>query len=730
MAEVKLFDAIERLRYENSQYHTANFKEQESQTKNTETLNKTVGDLLSEFKDSRTEGRLDAEEARRDASKKSDTDTKPVPDSPDSPEFELKGILQTLAGIAAGFAGFVTGIAIGVGKIYVAILKTVGKVLKLDVAFKLIKDIGKLLNTKLLSVVKSVRGFVKAATLAFEINFPRITNAVLDFGTRLGKIGSSFTNNTGKAVKTLTSSFQNLKNAFLAGINGVQGVARSANGVFRQLNVIEKFFRSWGRITGQISDSAKIIIKTMSTNVLSPFKKLISGIKGLGQSTGALGKVLRGFFTAFKTIGRFIAFPLTIIMGIIDGFKGMMSGINRQEGQFNKLIGGVVGTITGVLKGLVALPLDLIKDLVSWVAGKLGFENFSKILDSFSFGEMFQMIGDRVADGLVKFVEGIVYNLKDLSTNLLKPFKDGFGFGALFEFMITLPHKIMAGIFDFIKTSVSSVLSIFGADETSKALDSFSFSKLLGNVIENIKTFFVNMFVLMKEKITGFFNGVGFYVEKIFDTFTEIFDYVINAPLNLMRKISSGLMNLFTKEDSAEKLDSFSFKDTFGKVVDWVFGLPGRLVDGLMEILSGTKIGDILNDAMSGAIDMVSQFNNWLKGLVAPYLTMIAQDDSWFGKLGQFVVPKEAFEWAGVNRETGTVSTPRLSTVTPINDNSRGDNLGKMSRENEQSSNSSAPIVISAPSQTNQTINNQSTAAIIDQNLPTRDRSWDEEMVF
>lgn len=665
MAEVKLFDAIERLRYENAQYHTANFIEQEKQTKNSESLNKTIGELLSEFKGARAEGRLDAEEARRDASKKSDvtaSDTVPVPERPDSPEFELTGILATLAGIATGFAGFVTGIAVGIGKIYGSILKSVGKALKLDVALLKVKEIGKVLNAKLLSVVKSVRGFIKAATLAFAVNFPRITNAVLEFGTRIGKLGTSFRDGFGKTTKLFSTSIQNIRNAFEAGTNGVRGLSRSANGTFRQLNVIEKFFRAWGRTTGQISDGAKAIGKVMDTKVLTPFKNLMTGIRSVGQSTSALGKSLRLVFAGFKTIGRFIAFPLTIIMGIIDGFKGLLRGAERQEGMFNKLLGGYIGAITGVLKGLVAMPLDLLKDGISWIAGKLGFENFEKMLDSFSFSEIFQFVGDNIADNFVRFFGEIGEVLSKSFNSIMEPFKNGFSFGALAEFAITLPSKISAGII-----------------------------------------------------------GLAF----------EAFE---------------ALFRLFGMNDAAKDLEEFSVTDKLNGLINYIFGLPGKLIDGIVSLFEGFNI----YDALSGIGDFVAAATDQLKKLI---LNILPDPDSLLAK----VIPDSIYEWAGTTspespkevtgpseeqpekRKSRSEMTAyerkmdrmnrteeRLSRSNSTPQTSRGQELTDKSKENALSKGVSVNVV-NAPTSQNVTNNSQSTAAIMDKNMPTvdyNDRTW------
>jgi len=84
---------------------------------------------------------------------------------------------------------------------------------------------------------------------------------------------------------------------------------------------------------------------------------------------------------------------VTIIMSVIDAVKGFMEGFS-EEG----ILGGITGAFEGVITGLVAVPLDLLKNLVSWIAEKLGFEGLSEKLDSFSFAEMFAKFFDFIQD--------------------------------------------------------------------------------------------------------------------------------------------------------------------------------------------------------------------------------------------------------------------------------------------------------------------------------------------
>jgi hypothetical protein len=91
---------------------------------------------------------------------------------------------------------------------------------------------------------------------------------------------------------------------------------------------------------------------------------------------------------------------------MIDAFNGFKEGFASSGGS---IIGGVLGAISGIYKGIIGMPLDLLKDLVSWIASKLGFENFSAILDSFSFTDMIGSLFNTITDSLL----GVFDAMKD-----------------------------------------------------------------------------------------------------------------------------------------------------------------------------------------------------------------------------------------------------------------------------------------------------------------------------
>lgn len=171
------------------------------------------------------------------------------------------------------------------------------------------------------------------------------------------------------------------------------------------------FIKSIGSKVGKIFSGKGIPIDKLLKPFIAMgdfFKNIGSKISGLFGKSGTFGKVFGIISKGFAPIAKFAAgfgsvlgklfLPITIIMGIVDTVTGFMDGFEA-----GGLLGGVMGAIKGLFNGLIMKPLDLLKDGISWIAGKLGFENFSEMLDGFSFEEMFSGL----VDGLESILRGV-----------------------------------------------------------------------------------------------------------------------------------------------------------------------------------------------------------------------------------------------------------------------------------------------------------------------------------
>lgn len=238
------------------------------------------------------------------------------------------GIFGLLAGTAALLTGFVTGFISQLTSPIFAALKNTKLFQKISGVFSTVGKFFTSIVTRLKAspLFKGIfTGIEKIAELVNKFKSSKLF-------TLLGKVFSIFGNSP--IIKTVTS------------VVGVAGEAFSVIG--ETFSSIFRFFKIGMKAGGGL---AKIILS-------------------IGKVAGPLLKVL--------------GWPLTIAMGIYSGIKGAIAGF--KEGG---LIGGLKGLLVGAFDGLIGSLLDSVKDGISWISGKLGFSEFSKFLDSFSFTDLY-----------------------------------------------------------------------------------------------------------------------------------------------------------------------------------------------------------------------------------------------------------------------------------------------------------------------------------------------------
>ena len=193
-----------------------------------------------------------------------------------------------------------------------------------------------------------------------------------------------------KGKGSITTYFQNL-------FKNMSNLLKNSR-IFRQAKIF--FNRTMPNFFKGIF--GKDILKNIKSGfkfVMQPFKMIGDIIKMFTSGTGGIGGALKTFKSTFSaitkfagTIGRILGrlfLPLTFIMTAFDTIMGAIDGFKGTDGNIvQKILGGLGGAIKGFMK-LVTVPLDLVKSLISWIAGKFGFTEFEKLLDSFSFTELF-----------------------------------------------------------------------------------------------------------------------------------------------------------------------------------------------------------------------------------------------------------------------------------------------------------------------------------------------------
>tara|TARA_R100000734_G_C3318928_1_gene113796 strand:+ start:3051 stop:4490 length:1440 start_codon:yes stop_codon:yes gene_type:complete len=153
---------------------------------------------------------------------------------------------------------------------------------------------------------------------------------------------------------------------------------------------------------------ANILTRIFNT-ITRPFNLIMDGIKSAVT-------IVDNFMPILKTIGGVLGrlfFPFTVIMTIFDTVKEAIAGF--EEGG---ILGGLAGAITGLLNSIVGMPLDLLKSAVSFILEKMGFENASEALDSFSFQDIIKKVIFSFVGFLRGVVNGMIEGIATLVENL------------------------------------------------------------------------------------------------------------------------------------------------------------------------------------------------------------------------------------------------------------------------------------------------------------------------
>lgn len=251
-----------------------------------------------------------------------------------------------------------------------------------------------------------------------------------------------------------------------------------------------KFFTALGkfgddlwRVLSTIGKAAMKIIKPLVyvLGLVNPFAST------LGQFTGILGKLFKVVGTLFKVAFRFFGWPITIIMGIIGAIKGAIDGY--KEGG---IIGAIKGALVGAFDAVIGSLLDLIKDGISWVLGKLGFEDAAAALDSFSFTDVFAKIMD--------FAMMPINALVGMWSGAIEGFKTGGIIGALG----VLWDNTFGKIIPMIQSVGVWILEALGLDKAASMFENLDFGAAIKDTVNKVIDFLMTPFEYIMEMLDGF----------------------------------------------------------------------------------------------------------------------------------------------------------------------------------------------------------------------------------
>lgn len=369
--------------------------------------NNLQGEALKEMQDLQAllaGNKFDDIEAQKEANARAEETLKLLGEISDNTEasgeekLEGLGLFAGIVGaIVVGLAGFIQGFIFGIKDAVVVFTKGLAGALKALVP-QFIKNAFK--N----NITKPLAEFFKRFKAAFTMG----TKGLKTFKAGILMTTANFFGRVTRAFTIKKNIFMNATKAIRGGITNLFAqIMRPFKAIGRGIGNLGKFvidgfkgagdaLRSVGKTLGFVGDTAKATSK---------------GAKSAGGMLKTLGNFLKSTFTVFKGIGRTLGrlfLPLTILMTAVDAIKGSIDGFTKQEGGIvAKVFAGVIGGIKGAIVGLVGIPLDLLKSGIAWVAGKLGFENFSETLASFSIAELIGSLFDKLKNTVLGFFDAM-----------------------------------------------------------------------------------------------------------------------------------------------------------------------------------------------------------------------------------------------------------------------------------------------------------------------------------
>jgi hypothetical protein len=292
------------------------------------------------------------------------------------------------------------------------------------------------------------------------------------------------------------------------------------------------------------------------TELFSSAAKTLGSLTGGGQGGGVItkiGEIAGRIGSYFKTIGALVGrvagivgkifAPIAVVITLFDTVKGAIDGY--AEGG---VLGGLEGAINGFFTSLITKPLDLIKDAVAWVIGKLGFDESSEALKSFSFTELFTNITGAIFDGVKATVNWVGKLFTDPVGAISALWAGVYGEEGIFNTLLWKP----------ISKGINWIMEKFGwKEEGAPDFDLFTFvTDTWDKVVAKVKTGF-----------EAFGDWVSSIPDRIAYTAQEMY-------INIKSKLEAGFL-------------------MFG---DWFSSIPARIKLAAFETIRSVPGGSLLID--------------------------------------------------------------------------------------------------------------------------------------
>lgn len=288
------------------------------------------------------------------------------------------GFAALVTGLTAAVSGYIVGLSQAIASSFAATSKLV------TAGFNGLSNI---ITTRFANIVVSFKSFFEPVA--------RIARALSDILSK-GGTGQFLKGDTYKVFGKFSSIMYNIS------------------------DVIAKFVKSFGNLGARIGRIASAFSDILSKGGTSQFLKgntykvfgkftetmykISDGIAKFVKSTGnfasRFGTTFKPFVEGFKSIFgvmKKFAVPLTVIIAAV---RAIYETVTEATGFFDGVFSLIKNLFKELVSAFVTFPLELIKDIISWIAGALGFEGIAAALDSFDIDAIFRNIVDGIYDGI------------------------------------------------------------------------------------------------------------------------------------------------------------------------------------------------------------------------------------------------------------------------------------------------------------------------------------------
>ena len=415
------------------------------------------------------------------------------------------------------------------------------------------KDLG--MNTDILKLpqqLKSIRSLTNFVKGIANIGTLGLGGKLVDDAKAAIKAFKVDPSEITKAIKTMfDDTFKGIANMLKGTPDNPSVFTRITNSFTKTLDTVKDSFtgikatitesKAFKSLTTFADDIATSISKTFK-----PFKDSIMGIFGAaeaagpagagGSSGGALARIIEPLKAIGRTIGK-IFLPLTIILGVFDGYKGFEEEYKDEK----SILDGLRGAIKGIIDGFVGSFVSIIGSAFNLVLGFFGLDKTGELIG----GE------EGIANDIRTALNDTVGGLVDLITGIFSfdPERVKEGLGSLLKGSVEWASLL----FTPIDLAVNFIKDLFGLGDDDND-EPFRFKDFLfgeDGIIQKAIDFIKDIFTID-------FSALG----------TKFFDMgkMLKAIVLASGSYTATAMNPFTKGDNLEAA-SKAYEETYNEVM-------------------------------------------------------------------------------------------------------------------------------------------------------------------